>query len=104
MVENNFTVVQKNVQNLMEIKEQYQVPRELQACHTAIVDGYVIEGHVPATDVQRLLKERPDIKGLAVKGMPLGSPGMDSSDAAANPFEVYTFNDLGETAVFASYP
>ena len=59
------------------VKAELGVPRLLQSCHTAMVDGYVIEGHVPASDIKRLLKEKPDVAGLTVPGMPMGSPGMD---------------------------
>jgi hypothetical protein len=63
------------------VKSRYQVPPELQSCHTAIVDGYIIEGHVPVAEIERLLTERPDITGLAVPGMPIGSPGMEVDGA-----------------------
>ena len=94
----------ENVQNLAPIKARYQVPSELQSCHTAIVDGYIIEGHVPVTDIERLLAERPDITGLAVPGMPVGSPGMEVDGAAPQPFDVIAFDNSGRTAIFASYP
>lgn len=84
------------------IKSRYQVPPELQSCHTAIVDGYVLEGHVPVREINRLLNERPDITGLAVPGMPIGSPGM--SGAPPEPFNVIAFDALGNQEVFASYP
>ena len=66
------------------------------------VDGYVIEGHVPVREINRLLNERPEIIGLAVPGMPIGSPGMDGSPP--EPFDVFTFDALGNREVFASYP
>jgi hypothetical protein len=68
------------------------------------VDGYIIEGHVPAAEIRRLLQERPDVVGIAVAGMPVGSPGMESPGSDAEPFEVVTFNELGVTEVFAKYP
>jgi hypothetical protein len=86
------------------VKDRYQIPRELQACHTAIVDGYVVEGHVPVEEIRRLLAERPDIIGLAVPGMPVGSPGMEVEGVAPQPFEVIAFDQAGNTEVFASYP
>jgi hypothetical protein len=89
--------------NLAPIKTQHQVPGALQSCHTAVVDGYVIEGHVPATDIQRLLKTRPDVAGLAVAGMPAGSPGMEAG-GRIDPYHVTSFTRDGKTAVFASYP
>ena len=73
--DNGYTVDVEDVSDPTAIKRQYQVPPELQSCHTAIVDGYIVEGHVPIADVERLLAERPDIVGLAVPGMPAGSPG-----------------------------
>ena len=80
------------------------VPPSFQTCHTAIVDGYVIEGHVPVAEIRRLLEERPEVVGIAVAGMPAGSPGMEVADFEVEPFEVVTFNEAGETDVFAEYP
>ena len=86
------------------VKAHYQVPPELQSCHTAIVDGYIIEGHVPVAEIQRLLKERPtEIVGLAVPGMPVGSPGMEVPGGKKDPFDVVAFDRKGKTRVFASY-
>ncbi|MEZ4645182.1 MAG: DUF411 domain-containing protein [Chloroflexota bacterium] len=82
---------------------EYQVPTQLQSCHTAIVDGYVIEGHVPVAEIERLLTERPAIRGLAVPGMPAGSPGMESPGVADQPYDVIAFDEAGNTEVFASY-
>lgn len=104
MEENGFTVESEDVQDLMAVKAKYQIPAELQSCHTAIVDGYVIEGHVPAADVRRLIAERPEIAGLAVPGMPVGSPGMEVEGATAAPFDVIAFDESGKTEVYASYP
>ncbi|HUV16522.1 MAG TPA: DUF411 domain-containing protein [Pelolinea sp.] len=87
-----------------EIKARYQVPQALLSCHTAIVDGYVIEGHVPAAEIVRLLEERPDVIGIAVADMPPGSPGMDIPGFEKDPYDVISFNEAGETAVFSSYP
>jgi hypothetical protein len=85
------------------MKRQYLVPPQLQSCHTAIVDGYVIEGHVPVAEIERLLAERPDVIGLAVPGMPVGSPGMVVEGAAAEAYDVIAFDADGGTEVFASY-
>jgi hypothetical protein len=101
---NRFNVEEIDMDDLTSIKEQYQVPAAFQSCHTAIVDGYVIEGHVPAADVARLLSDRPDVLGLAVAGMPVGSPGMDSASGVVEPFDVVTFTESGVTEVYASYP
>jgi hypothetical protein len=89
---------------ISEIKARYNIPGYLQSCHTAIVDGYVVEGHVPSKEVLRMLKERPDIIGLSVPGMPIGSPGMEMPDGATEPYEVISFDKLGRTKVYATYP
>jgi hypothetical protein len=88
---------------MSSVKAQYQVPSELQGCHTAIVDGYVVEGHVPAEEIERLIEEKPAIRGLAVPGMPIGSPGMEIDGADSQPFDVIAFDDKGDWEVFASY-
>jgi hypothetical protein len=93
----------KGVNNLAPIKQSHQVPAQLQSCHTAIVDGYIIEGHVPAAEIERLLAERPVIAGLAVPGMPVGSPGMEAAGTTAQPYDVFTFDTSGQVNVFASY-
>lgn len=103
MEDNGYTVRVKDVQNLAPVKEQHGVPGHLQSCHTAIVDGYVIEGHVPIDALERLLVERPEVAGLAVPGMPIGSPGMESPGAAPEPFDVIAFDLDGNNSVFASY-
>jgi len=104
MEDNGFTVQIEDFQNLNEIKDRYNVPPELQSCHTAIVDGYVIEGHVPVVEIERILVEKPDILGLAVAGMPAGSPGMEVEGSSGVPFDVVAFDSSGATEVFASYP
>lgn len=85
------------------LKDSKGVPRAARSCHTATVGSYVIEGHVPAADITRLLKERPDIVGLAVPGMPVGSPGMEAPDGHAASFDVIAFDKAGKTRVFASH-
>jgi hypothetical protein len=97
-------VVEKGVNTLVEVKNRYQVPTSLYSCHTAVVDGYIVEGHVPAAEVSRLLAEKPDVIGIGVPGMPTGSPGMETPGVAPEPFDVFTFNKAGETAVYATYP
>ena len=103
MRENGFTVEVKDVQNLADIKTHYNIPAQLQSCHTAIVDGYIVEGHVSITEIERLLAERPAVAGIAVPGMPPGSPGMEMEGVAAASYDVFTFDEAGNTAVFASY-
>ncbi|HLR91006.1 MAG TPA: DUF411 domain-containing protein [Balneolaceae bacterium] len=77
LVDRGFLVVQEKVPNLQAVKQSHNVPGVLSSCHTAITNGYVIEGHVPAEDIHRLLTDQPDAIGLAAPGMPASSPGMD---------------------------
>lgn len=99
--QNGFKVKSHDVQNVYGYKDRHKVPEKLHACHTAVVDGYVIEGHVPAADIERLLRERPAVAGLSVPGMPPGSPGMESTDPVA--YEVLSFDKKGEIRVFARH-
>lgn len=104
MQNEGYNVTVKDAQNPGAVKTEFQVPPALQSCHTAIVDGYVIEGHVPATEVARLLAERPsDILGLAVPGMPLGSPGMEGNGSNYQAYNVIAFDAAGNTSIYASY-
>ena len=98
------TVRAENSSKVSEIKARYNIPVYLQSCHTAIVDGYVVEGHVPGKEVMRMLKEKPDIVGLSVPGMPIGSPGMEMPNGATEAYKVLSFDKLGRTWVFATYP
>jgi hypothetical protein len=84
---------------LDDVKNQHNVPEKLRSCHTAIIDGYVIEGHVPADLIHKLLKEKPAVLGLAVPGMPMGSPGMEGGKP--EPYTVFTFDKNGKTTVYA---
>jgi hypothetical protein len=99
---NGFEVTTEDVDALAPIKAKHGVPAKLEACHTALVDGYVIEGHVPADLIDRLLRERPAVVGLAVPGMPVGSPGMEAAGRSAERYQVLTFDRTGKTTVFAS--
>ena len=92
-----------NVDNMSPIKERVGVPYGMGSCHTAEVGGYFIEGHVPAEEVLRLLKEKPKAKGLTVPNMPIGSPGMEQGDTK-QPYEVHLVNLDGTTTVYARYP
>jgi hypothetical protein len=103
MRENGYDLVVQDATDFNALLEKYGVPDQLQSCHTAIVDGYVIEGHVPVDEIARLLQEGPDIVGLAVPGMPPGSPGMGSSEPVGE-FSVYAFDSSGNVEIFASYP
>ena len=85
------------------VKQKYKVPGKLTSCHTAIVDGYVIEGHVPASDIKRLLKEKPNVAGISVPQMPVGAPGMEAGDRR-DPFTVFSFDKKGKPKVFNKYP
>ena len=104
MGENGFNVVLKDDQDRAALRDQHDVPLQIQSCHTAIVDGYIIEGHVPVTEINRLLVERPDIVGLAVIGMPAGSPGMEDDSQTQQPFDVVAFDKGGNMEIYASYP
>lgn len=98
-----FTVQVDEREDLEPIRKQLGVPYAKGSCHTAEVDGYVVEGHVPADDVKRLLKERPEAKGLVLPGMPLGSPGMESPDGRVQPYTVELIEMNGTTRPFAHH-
>jgi hypothetical protein len=99
---NGFAVTVNETDKVDAMREKSGVPAALGACHTALVDGYVVEGHVPAVDIRKLLAERPKALGLAVPGMPMGSPGMDAAHGDA--YEVLLFQADGSTRVFHAYP
>jgi hypothetical protein len=99
---NGFATKVTDVDDMTQVKAKYGVPGRLQSCHTGVVNGYVLEGHVPAADVQRLLKERPAVVGVAVPGMPVGSPGMEVGNTV-QPYNVMTFDKQGQSTVFASH-
>lgn len=99
---NDFLVEAIPTADMNWVKLDLGVPRNLPSCHTAVVGDYVIEGHVPAEDVLRLLTEQPDARGLSVPGMPLGSPGMEA-DGRRMAYDVIRFDDDGNTSVFNHY-
>ena len=101
LIKHGYRVDAKDSPNMTEIKRTLGVPTGLTACHTALVNGYLIEGHVPAADIDRLLAQKPKVAGLAVPGMPAGSPGMEG--ASAQRYQVLTFDKSGKTTVFASH-
>jgi hypothetical protein len=98
-----FTVQVNDLENLAPIKERVGVPYSLGSCHTAEVGGYFIEGHVPADDVKRLLKEKPAAKGLTVPAMPAGSPGMEVPSGQVDRYDVLLIGKDGQPSVFATH-
>lgn len=102
MQANGFSVTAHDVANSMPYKTANGVPLTLASCHTAKVGGYVVEGHVPANDIKRLLNDRPPVIGLAVPGMPNGSPGMEQG-GHKDRYDVLTFDKQGNTTVYARH-
>lgn len=100
MEENGFSATAQNVDDLAAIKRRFGVPDALQSCHTGLVAGYVVEGHVPADLVKRLLAEKPSGLGIAVPGMPIGSPGMEGG--TPEKYDVLLFDNRGRTTIYAS--
>jgi hypothetical protein len=94
-------VTPRDVNDVTPYRKKYGVPASLASCHTAVIDGYSIEGHVPADVIQKLLKEKPAIAGLAAPGMPQGSPGMEQGGPAEH-YDIISFTRSGKTAVYAS--
>ncbi len=101
--QDGFSVTIHKREDMDAIKTKFGVSDKLASCHTALVDGYVIEGHVPAADVERLLKERPDIVGLTAPGMPMKSPGMQAVGQKPQGYTVLAFDKDGNTTVFHRY-
>ena len=98
-----FSVTTEDVDDVSPFKQEAGITPTLASCHTAFVDGYVIEGHVPAEDIRRLLTEKPDALGLTVPGMPIGSPGMEIEGRPADTYEVLLMHRDGSTSVFARH-
>ena len=103
--DNGLEVVDKIVEDVSVIKNQYQIPNNLRSCHSAQIANYTIEGHVPIESINKLFREKPYIKGIAVPGMPLGSPGMEmhSHESHSHDYENYkvvSFSKTGETKLF----
>lgn len=96
-----FTVVSHDTGDMAAVKHEHGITHDIGSCHTATVGGYVLEGHVPAADVKRLLAERPSVAGLAVPGMPMGSPGMEG--IYSEKYDVVAFDRSGGRSVFASH-
>lgn len=102
---NGLNVVVHDVDDTSAIRQKNGIPAEYGSCHTAVVEGYALEGHVPVREIRRLLKERPKAAGLTVPGMPLGSPGMDGPeyDGRKHPYDVYLISRSGQAEVYQSY-
>jgi hypothetical protein len=100
--ENGFTVEEVSTDALRQKKAELGVPARLSSCHTGVIGNYVVEGHVPAEQVKRMLAMEPQVRGLTVPGMPIGSPGMEQGDRY-DPYDVIAFTSNGSTGVFASY-
>ncbi len=98
--ENDFDVIAHDVADIAEIKTQLGIPNDLTSCHTAVLGNYVVEGHVPADIIERLLREQPAIAGISVPGMPVGSPGMEGPNA--RPYNVVAFDSSGNRSIFAT--
>ncbi len=98
---NGFTVEATDVNDINLIKSSFGIPPALASCHTAVIGDYLVEGHVSAEDIVQLLKQKPVIKGIAVPGMPIGSPGMEGSNPQA--YDVISFDAQGKTDVFSSH-
>lgn len=99
---NGFKINDVVTSDMEAIKKKYGVPDKLASCHTAIVDGYVIEGHVPAGDIQKLLQTKPKVLGIAAPGMPMGSPGMEMGGQTQD-YKVMSFDKDGKFEVFANH-
>ncbi|ART80563.1 DUF411 domain-containing protein [Oceanisphaera avium] len=100
MQEEGFVVKVIDRDNMLPIKQQAEVSPALASCHTAFIEGYVIEGHVPSADVRQLLETKPQVRGLTIPGMPQSAPGMD---IPGTPYEVLSFDEQGQTQVFSRY-
>jgi hypothetical protein len=99
---NQFEVIEHVVDDMDEIKQKYAVPGQMASCHTAIVDSYIIEGHVPSDDIKKLLKNKPPVRGISVPGMPVGTPGMEMG-SRKDAFQVISFDKDGQYRVFSHY-
>ena len=100
MRKSGFEAAVMDVSDLEPIKQKLGVPPNLASCHTALVNGFIVEGHIPADAVRRLLKERPAVAGIAVPGMPLGSPGMEVPGGQKQPYAIVAFDKQGKQSVF----
>ena len=100
MQANGFAVKAVDVDDIDKVKRDNGVPASAASCHTGLVNGYVVEGHVPADAVLKMLKDKPAIAGIAVPGMPMGSPGMEVPGGQKDAFDIVSFDKAGKTAVY----
>lgn len=98
---NGFSVQVHDRRNMQLVKRTLHVPEGLQSCHTAVIGDYVVEGHVPARDIVRLMREKPAVKGISVPGMPMGSPGMEGP--RRDNYDVLIYDETGKTKIYSSY-
>ncbi|MBF0148295.1 MAG: DUF411 domain-containing protein [Magnetococcales bacterium] len=103
MEQNGFRVQVRHVEDMTAIKRQQGVPPAMESCHTAVIGDYLVEGHVPAADVRRMLAEHPPIQGIAAPGMPTGSPGMEVPGQKPEPYQVFSFTRDEAPKVFANH-
>lgn len=101
MRQNGYSVESNTSRSVAVVKSEKEIPQDMGACHTAVIDGYVVEGHVPVEDVHRMLQEQPEAKGIAVAGMPASSPGMNT--ALNEPFKVHLLKNDGSTEIYAQH-
>ncbi len=104
MREAGFPVELRDSNDMMAVKQKLGIDEGMLSCHTSEIDGYVVEGHVPVQDIQRLLVERPKARGLVLPGMPLGSPGMETPDGHVQPYQVALLNEDGSLTPYSSHP
>ena len=102
MEDNGFNVKIEDHEDMNPIKQKLGVEPRLASCHTAVIDGYVFEGHIPASDIKKFLADPKDFKGLAVPGMPMGSPGMEYGDKK-DKYQVVAFKENGKLALFNTH-
>jgi hypothetical protein len=99
---NGFAVTSNDLPDVAPLKDQHGVPVQTRSCHTALVGGYIVEGHVPADVIKKLLRERPAVVGIAAPGMPMGSPGMEMPDGRKDTYQIVAFDKQGKTSVYAT--
>ncbi|MCD2449008.1 DUF411 domain-containing protein [Methylicorpusculum oleiharenae] len=100
--QNNFEVKDIVTEDMDQVKAKLGVPKQLASCHTAVIDGYVVEGHVPAADIEKMLKDKPRIAGISVPGMPMGTPGMEMG-GRKDPYQVISFDKDNNQQIYNSY-